>query len=229
MNITFLIGNGFDIGCGLKSKYIDTYDEYISIKPTNLNLEKFKKELDGNYGTWSDFELGMAKYAHKFNSEDDFVECIRDYSLFLHKHLVKEEESYKSELTKMSVFKRNAILDRMEESIFKFYYGTTNALENHMINLINNDPYINFSYINFNYTTVFDLLLEMMKSRIKKKQKKLLYEFDAGIHIHGKLNNDMVLGVDSEDQLKGVPFKLTDNGKRAFIKPFFIKYLMMIE
>ena len=172
MRITFLIGNGFDVGCGLKSKYIDTYDKYISIKPTSSNLKKFKRDLDENYETWSDFELGMAEYARNFNSEDDFVECIRDYSLFLHNHLVNEEENYKSELTKMSAYKLNAILDRMEKSIFEFYYGTTNALEKYMENLINNEPHIYFSFINFNYTTVFDLLLEKMKSRIKKNKKK---------------------------------------------------------
>lgn len=30
MNITFLIGNGFDLNCGLKSKYSDVYDQYCS-------------------------------------------------------------------------------------------------------------------------------------------------------------------------------------------------------
>ena len=221
MRITFLIGNGFDVGCGLKSRYIDTYDEYISVKPTSSNLKKFKRDLDGDYDTWSDFELGMAEYARNFNSEDDFVECIRDYSLFLHHHLVKEEENYKSELTKMSAYKRNAILDRMEESIYEFYSGTTNSLEKYIVKLINNETKVNFSFINFNYTIVFDLLLEMMKERMKKNKKNLYYDFNAGIHIHGRLNNDMVLGVDSEEQLKDIPFKLTDNGKRAFIKPFF--------
>lgn len=29
MNITFLIGNGFDINLGLKTRYVDFYDFYL--------------------------------------------------------------------------------------------------------------------------------------------------------------------------------------------------------
>ena len=29
MNVTYLIGNGFDIACGLKTRYVDFVNEYL--------------------------------------------------------------------------------------------------------------------------------------------------------------------------------------------------------
>lgn len=33
MNITYLIGNGFDVNIGLKSRYADFYETYVNIHP----------------------------------------------------------------------------------------------------------------------------------------------------------------------------------------------------
>lgn len=47
-------------------------------------------------------------------------------------------------------------------------------------------------------------------------------QFDPEIlHIHGSLQNDVVLGVDNERQLQCLPYPLSVRGKRAFIKPYF--------
>lgn len=44
MQITFLIGNGFDIGIGLKTRYEDFYKEYCIIRENdNDNIKNFKK------------------------------------------------------------------------------------------------------------------------------------------------------------------------------------------
>lgn len=46
MQITFLIGNGFDIGLGLKTRYTEFYKEYIRLAPNDSeNIIKFKQEL----------------------------------------------------------------------------------------------------------------------------------------------------------------------------------------
>ena len=64
MNITFLLGNGFDIGLGLETGYENFYDKYSVILPTdNKNINSFKTMLqDRNLDDkkkiidWSDFE-----------------------------------------------------------------------------------------------------------------------------------------------------------------------------
>ena len=62
-SITYLIGNGFDINLGLKTKYTDFYGEYIaSVKDLDDNdcRKRFAMKIDGNYENWSDFEAGFA-------------------------------------------------------------------------------------------------------------------------------------------------------------------------
>ena len=45
MNITFLLGNGFDIGLGMKSGYKNFYPYFIE-KSSNDNM--IKKEIEAN-------------------------------------------------------------------------------------------------------------------------------------------------------------------------------------
>lgn len=46
MNITYLIGNGFDLNLGLKTRYRDFYDYYVK-QPSNDDLiKKFKNDLE---------------------------------------------------------------------------------------------------------------------------------------------------------------------------------------
>ncbi len=61
MNILFLIGNGFDINIGLKSKYIDFYKYYNSIKSDNEIITALKESLSINDENWSDLETALGE------------------------------------------------------------------------------------------------------------------------------------------------------------------------
>ena len=56
MNITFLIGNGFDVGMGMESKFKDFFPIY---EAKSLNKEdrikKLSQEIGNDYDTWADF------------------------------------------------------------------------------------------------------------------------------------------------------------------------------
>ena len=43
MNITFIIGNGFDLGLGLKSSYEDFYNEYCVVTE-NDNVDRCNRQ-----------------------------------------------------------------------------------------------------------------------------------------------------------------------------------------
>ena len=75
MSTVFLIGNGFDLSCGMKTRYSDMYKEYCKILPNDSSLiKKFKSDIQKDvYNSWADFELGMAKYASELSNEDDFI------------------------------------------------------------------------------------------------------------------------------------------------------------
>ena len=45
MALTYVIGNGFDINLGLKTKYSDFYDHYLKQDSPNGNLLRFKSNI----------------------------------------------------------------------------------------------------------------------------------------------------------------------------------------
>ena len=88
MNITFLIGNGFDIALNLKTSYSNFYDWYCK-QPSDIpHISEFRKDIDDDVNskisaaekTWADFELGIGKYTSKFTKEEveQYLECIDD-------------------------------------------------------------------------------------------------------------------------------------------------------
>ena len=82
MNITFLIGNGFDVGLGMKSRFKDFFPIY---KEKSQNKEPRIKQLsdniEGNYDTWADFENALGEYTLKFTQENkqNFIDQIKDF------------------------------------------------------------------------------------------------------------------------------------------------------
>ena len=99
MNITFLIGNGFDIGLGLRTSYENFYKEYCKINPyeDNSNIQNFKKLLENRsndkyYGIrdWSDFEKAFGEHAEDFlaATKDLYIERFEDFVKAFNKYLV---------------------------------------------------------------------------------------------------------------------------------------------
>ena len=70
--ITFFIGNGFDINVGLATRYSDFYKYFIEQFPDNM----IALEIGKDYEYWSDLEVALGKYTSKITSdkEEDFWE-----------------------------------------------------------------------------------------------------------------------------------------------------------
>ena len=60
MGTLFLIGNGFDINCGMHTRYTDVYKGYVEERSTSENLRKFKRTISANIENWGDFEMAMS-------------------------------------------------------------------------------------------------------------------------------------------------------------------------
>lgn len=60
MNVTYIIGNGFDLNLGLKTGYQDFYDYYIEVPSPNAHVELLKNTIkQEGYELWSDLEVGL--------------------------------------------------------------------------------------------------------------------------------------------------------------------------
>ena len=213
-NITFILGNGFDLNLGMDTRYSDMYKGYIEQPSIIGYIDKFKKHLNDQapiFEKWGDFEMAMAEYAKTLSSEEEFVGCVRDFKGYMVKYLTDEN----NKMVKLIKNTQNTkeILGELDKSLTKFYDGLTPNDMNKIKSIIEKSDVVR-NYITFNYTMPLESLLAI------RARDQAVWEREP-IHIHGKLGGDIVLGVDYEDQLMGIEFDLTKKGERAFIKPLF--------
>lgn len=218
MGVTFLIGNGFDLNLGLKTRYTDMYDSYVKSKSKSGVIARFKRDLQNeehnHYENWSDFEMGMAKYAQNFTEESEFIECIWDFKAHMVDWLKKEESNF---FNKFYSSPRNSI-NGLIQTIGDFHKGSTRNITYEIEEIIYKDKYCICNFITFNYTRILDEILNMIPHF---DMNGINFEIDKKIvHIHGSLDYDVVLGVDNKEQVES-NFELTRNTELAFIKPKF--------
>lgn len=217
MNITFMIGNGFDVNLGLKTKFTDFYDTYFkseldrdvpdSVK-NFIQLVLNDKEKFGNLDKWSDFEKAFAENIE--GSVEDVRDCIEDFTIQFAKYLTDEDEkcdySDESFLKKFEdfLFQSCEYLENLDKQKIDDYYHR-NAIYDLQGNTIIN----NLFFVNFNYTSTLYILTNKIKEKlgndvfdVKNERKKRTYKYRLKniIHIHGNLKSNIIIGIDSTKQ-----------------------------
>lgn len=212
--VLFIIGNGFDLSMGMKTKYEDMYESYFNIPSLSGTIEQFKQTLSKQepYSKWSDFEMGMAEYAQTLSSEEQFVECVRDFKSHMVQHLQIENQKIIAAINNSDY--TDKLLGELDRSFEEFHI----CFSPNVIRQINSLVSVLFlgcpKIITFNYTTGLDELLIL---RAKKNHTLV----DLPLHIHGSLKSDVVLGVDNISQLEECPYSISQKGERSFIKTVF--------
>lgn len=216
MNITFLIGNGFDLRLGMNTRYTDMYPDYFSKHASDMVIRDFKSVLQqaapNGYKTWGDFEMSMAQHAVHFKSESELIACVRDFKEHMGSHLTKEENAfleYSKERTG-----HVACAKELEHSLRSFHKGQTPNVIN-AIEALGDIEIAKVKFITFNYTSILDQIITYHASYYKNM------DIEKPIHVHGSLNTDVVLGIDNVGQFSKLPYILSRRGERAFVKPLF--------
>lgn len=94
MNIVYLIGNGFDINLGMKTRYTDFYQTYLKKESKSNFVEKLKSDIFSNVQNWSDLELALGQYTSAFSNLSEFDEVFDDLINSLCDYLEEEYEKY---------------------------------------------------------------------------------------------------------------------------------------
>lgn len=171
MSTLFLIGNGFDLSCGMKTRYADVYNSYCKLQDSDSEvIKQFKQDISSSYENWSDFEEGMAEYAKTLDSEEVFVECIKDFRNFLQKYLKQEENKF-NEYVVANEELQPLLIKEMRKSLSEYYIGITPRVTK-IVNNINKRYGNRIDCISFNYTSVFDNMMSMA------------FDTDNTFHIH---------------------------------------------
>lgn len=211
--ITFILGNGFDLSLHMETSYSHIYSTYVETPSSSETIAAFKSELKKRkpFDKWSDFEMGMAKYAESLSSEDELIECLRDFKQHMIAHLKKEDQQLDQLI--QGGFYNNQVAKELDRSFEQFHGGFSPNVKAEFDRLIGKE-YWNFNVITFNYTKSLEYLY------ITKFQRQRVI-MNPPLHIHGDLYHDVVLGIDNVGQLQNTVYQLTKKGRRAFVKTIF--------
>lgn len=207
MNVTFLIGNGFDINLGLKTRYTDFYDSYIESNKNRDENDSIKKfcniiENDERYETWADFEAAFAKNA--FGTEIDVREIMADFTVKFADYLKTQKQ--------LCDYSDPNIISMLFIFLFSGYMNLENRDKKIIESLYNKheDEYKIINFVNFNYTDTLERLID----RIKNPKHFIV----KSINIHGKLNENIIIGIDSIDQFEDEALKNNKSVERYCVK-----------
>lgn len=220
MNITFLLGNGFDIGVGLNTKYTDFYKEYCNISTKDndniigfkLMLNRFNEENSSErIVDWSDFEKEFGKHSK------DFI--IDEKNLYIERfeHFVENFNDYlEHEESRADCSDRDTIGSIMENAI-KSYINIRTADKNAILRFYNKFSGEKvYNFVSFNYTKVSDKCVEILKERLKTVNGRRV---DNILHIHGYIEENMIMGVNDLSQITNPDFANDPEIIAEIVKP----------
>lgn len=207
MNITFLIGNGFDLNLGLKTRYSNFLKEYQ--KPNEKDSDLlcfFKNEVLKDNDLWGNaeeaFGISTKQFKEKGYTAEDFCNCHENFCDELAEYLRGQVSTFDQCIEGREIaqlFAQN--LQKYKDSFSTEEKGVISKAENTV------GSGIVYNFINFNYTNTLDAFVDSLRKNRsllgKRKHSNTLYENTIGklIHVHGTLDVGMVLGVNDVSQI----------------------------
>ena len=207
MNIAFLVGNGFDISCGLHTSYKDFYRWLFDHQTNDLRVERLKlalkEDIASNSNNWSDFELWLGQYTKHFNVNiaNEFAETYDAVHAVMIDFITEERKMHSDSFVQPDQITelRNALANLSAE--LDQMAGETIG------NLLHSQPEkVYFQFVTFNYTDCIDLTVnELSKTPVLEEAtrngtRKFLVKKDV-IHVHGKTTEYPIMGVSDESSV----------------------------
>lgn len=214
MNITFIIGNGFDLQNDLKTSFYDFF-EYVfenEIMNENNYIYKIYNEESGTDkgDEWSNFEEKLGQLTFDIPEKVDVEKFISDLVEFRNDfidYMIKQQELYNIESKEA---------EKIIYTTIKHFYDKLKDNEKSTIkHKLNSVSKIDVYFINFNYTNTLDVLLSNANNQVRVDGK--LYVIHKPISVHRTLLDGTFLGVDNEKQLNAKVFN--DIQLNGLIKP----------
>lgn len=213
MNITFMIGNGFDINVGLNTRYSDFYPYY----KRKCGNDIISKDLTENEEKWADLELRLGAMLGSLDQKDIdiYLDAKENMEALLSQYLIGENKRFR--ITSVDEFKKE-----FKTKIPSFYELLSEKEKNHYYSVVKDT--INYCFIDFNYTDVLDRMIET----VKKDDEPFSHHVFGNrgyndvimppLHIHGQLASDLVLGLNDESQITNEELAKDDNLRQYIIK-----------
>lgn len=229
MNITFFIGNGFDVGVGMKSKFKDFFPIYKEMSKTkDIRIKQLSDEIEKDYETWADFEKALGDYIEKFTPETkhNFIDQLKDFETEFIAYLVNEENYL--------VFDEKDKISSVMLKALSTYYSTDNIAKESYVELstvyskYEHENHI-YNFINFNYTDVLEKCLDTIPEKVVCKRKHAnnnkVDKIGTIIHVHGKNKSHPIIGVNDVSQIANEELSKDLRFTNYIVKPSVNKLL----
>ena len=227
MNITYLIGNGFDVNIGLKSRYSDFYEYYVNHHDTDEPdvIKRFKEDINGYIKQesgkdnlqiidWRDLEIALGQFTEVMTEKEGEILYL-DINDKLKAYLKDEFKYFDAD-----AFSHNDFYSQLTNPVTAhFNRVTANGIKNFCLSYTGEERY---NIINFNYTSTIEELAGFKGKRLSiglSFSGKQAY-LDSVHHIHQTLQDDEILvGVNDVSQIVNKKFHDNRLLSNMYVKP----------
>lgn len=207
MNITFMIGNGFDINLGLSTKYTEFIEVYRNIQEQDDEIiQKFKKEIIvQNLPLWANAEMAFGRQTSLISENftvEDYCNCHIHFCTALAEYLKEEQKRFVISKENLPIITAN-----FSKAVNNLTVGFRDVQKDQIQSFISNHTGqgMIFNFIDFNYTNTLDILCSQTNSTAGWKQHNNYKNAMGKLkHVHGTVNQSMVLGVHDESQISNI-------------------------
>lgn len=226
MNITYIIGNGFDLCLGLNTRYSDFYDYYQNQLSPSEEVKQLKANIDRNKENWADLELALGEYTPNFKDSNSATEVMKDLCDHLTEYLKlqsflipQSNEKIKEEMLRCMANPNEFFLPADREQIRSYYSDRLPA-------------HGKITILSLNYTPSIERILDYRDNQpisIDSNDSWLGYgtEVHPVLHPHHTLDVDdtILVGLNDESQIANQTLLGNKTFKEYFIKPACNKML----
>jgi len=229
MNTTFILGNGFDVCLGLKTRYEDFYKgHYLLLKRDNLPtyLKEFRESIqkyvsnDGQKADedidWSDLELALGKYSERLQDPQEYLNIVLDINDELKSYITVQDKAFNIDSNKA-----NKIIKDFSQPESTNYMNYQQHLDFKQFKKNQQSAeYINF--MTFNYTSTLEKILESRDTKVPlSNQGGYSVVIKDVLHIHSNITKDpaILVGVNSPDQIANSAFRNNQDILDVIVKP----------
>ena len=210
MDVTFLIGNGFDLGIGLKTGYKDFYKVYCQIKQSDIDvLRHFKSDILKEPETWADFESAFGAYAYYFKDSEEYMQLFEDFIEQFSRYLENEEHAFDASRT-------DEMLRGMKKALSNYY--NIRPADKAAVEAVVGSSARTFNFVSFNYTRCLDKCIDVIKST-PNSLSTIYGEIGELVHVHGYTDRDLIMGVNDASQIEHETFSQDETVLDEIVKP----------
>lgn len=212
MNVTLILGNGFDLNIGLPTSYSDFYKYYLQVdSPKSTNL--IKQEIGEKPRNWADLEKSLGEISKKYLQDSDaYIEAFENIRDELAKYLGEVDKIVIPNLEDLAAHFLQDILD-----VGRYLDNKPKQEYQDFLRGINSPNDVELTVINFNYTSTVEKMMALRNECAIPPKKSTVHEV---IHVHQDLNTGILMGVNDVSQIANESYGNDFDIRSMMVKPF---------